>query len=363
MKKNIRIGITLFIIIFLIGLIAWPKFKVLFKQGPANGPVAGGMQPGGPQILNVSGFLISPVRMNQMIQISGTLLPDEEVDLSFETSGKIVSIQFSEGSRVKKGDLLAKINDRQLQAQLLKLQAQKKLTEEKEFRQRTLLNKDAISQESYDQVATELQEFEADILLVQAQIAETELKAPFDGIIGMRLLSEGSYASPSTRIVRLVKVSPLKIEFSISERYSGELKPGFPIEFRIEGTSQVFKGSVYAIDPKIDINTRMILVRAIYPNTREELKPGRFASISLQLAEIDNTIAIPTEAVIPQMDGETVFLYKGGKAASVKVITGLRTEALIQIKEGLNFGDTLLTSGVLQLRQDLPVILDTLILK
>jgi membrane fusion protein (multidrug efflux system) len=125
----------------------------------------------------------------------------------------------------------------------------------------------------------------------------------------------------------------------------------------------VFKASVYAIDPKIDVNTRTILVRAIYPNTREELKPGRFASISLQLAQIDSTIAIPTEAVIPQMDGETVFLYKSGKASSVKVLTGLRTEALLQIKEGLNFGDTLLTSGVLQLRQDLPVVLDTLIRK
>jgi membrane fusion protein, multidrug efflux system len=363
MKDRFRIGFIVFIIVFLVAIIAYPKIKPLFSSNSDGSPASGGplMQPGGQQILNVSGFLIVPAQLNEMINSSGTILPDEEVDLSFETSGKIIGINFTEGTRVKKGDLLAKINDKQLQAQLLKLQAQRKLSEEKEFRQRSLLDKDAISRESYDQVATELQELEADILLVQARIAETELKAPFDGIIGLRMLSEGSYASPSTKIVRLVKVSPLKIEFSIPERYAGELKPGFPIEFRIDGNNQIFRASVYAVDPKVDINTRTIMVRALYPNSREELKPGRFASISLRLAQIDNAVAIPTEAVIPEMDGEKVFVYKSGKAFTVKVTTGLRTESLIQIQEGLKFGDTLLTSGILQLRQDLPVVLDTLI--
>jgi membrane fusion protein, multidrug efflux system len=364
MKNRIRIIFTILISLLLAVIILYPKIKPLFGSASKGVPSAGRqmMRPGGGQpILNVSGFLISSTRMNEMINSSGTILPDEEVELSFETSGKIVDINFTEGARVKKGELLAKINDRQLQAQLLKLQAQTKLTEEKEFRQRSLLEKDAISRESYDQIATELQAYEADILLVQARIAETELRAPFDGIIGLRLLSEGSYATPSTKIVRLVKIRPLKIEFSIPERYAGELKPGFPIEFRLDGNNNVYKASVYAVDPKVDINTRSIAVRALYPNTHEELKPGRFTSISMRLAQIDNTIAIPTEAIIPQMDGEMVFIYKSGKAFPVKVVTGLRTAALIQVTEGLHFGDTLLTSGILQLRQDLPVVLDTLI--
>jgi membrane fusion protein (multidrug efflux system) len=364
MKNKFRIVFTVFLILLLLFIILYPKIKPLFKTEAKGGPAAGGpMMPmgGGQQVLNASGFLISPTQMNEMKNTTGTILPDEEVELSFETSGKVVGIYFTEGGRVKKGDLLAKMNDRQLQAQLLKLQAQKKLAEEKEFRQRSLLEKDAISRESYDQIATELQELEADILLVQARIAETELRAPFGGIIGLRLLSEGSYASPSTKIVRLVKISPLKIEFSIPERYAGDIKPGFPIEFRIDGNNKVFKASVYAVDPKIDIDTRTIKVRALYANTKEELKPGRFATISMRLAQIDNTIAIPTEAIIPEMDGEMVFVYKSGKALSVKVTTGLRTEALIQIQEGLNFGDTLLTSGILQLRQGLPVVLDTLV--
>lgn len=361
-KRKFRIIITIVLSVFAIGIIVYPKIKPLFiseaKASPGGRQF--GRQGGGPALM-ASGYVIKPVHMNEMKISTGTILPDEEVDLSFETSGKIVEIKFAEGTQVKKGDLLAKINDKPLQAQLLKLQAQRKLAEEKEFRQRSLLEKDAISRESYEQVATELQSIEADIKLIEARIAETELRAPFDGTIGLRLLSEGSYASPNTKIVRLVKTVPLKIEFSIPERYAGEVKPGFPIEFRIDGDNNVYRASVYAVDPKIDINTRTIIVRAMYPNSRNELKPGRFANINLRLSEIRNTMAIPTEALIPEMEGKKVFIYNGGKAASRKVKTGLRTESLIQIQDGLEFGDTLLTSGILQLREGIPVQLDTVI--
>jgi len=316
----------------------------------------------GRQVLNVSGFLIQPTKMSEMINSIATLRPDEEVELSFETSGKIVKINFTEGTRVKKGYLLSKINDKPLQAQLEKLVAQKKLVEEQEFRQRSLLDRDAISRESYDQIVTQLQTIQADINLIKARISETELRAPFDGIIGLRYLSEGSYVTTSTKIARLVKMSPLKLEFSIPEKYADEVNIGFPVTFKIVGTNTEFKASVYAVDPKIDLNTRTIVTRAIYPNIGEELKPGRFAEVALLLSQIDNTIAIPTEALIPEMEGETVYVYRNGKASNVKVGTGLRTESLIQIVNGLKFGDTLLTTGILQMRHNLPVVLDTLVI-
>lgn len=308
--------------------------------------------------LQANGLVVTPSTLREMINSTGTLLPDEEVDLSFETSGKIVNINFTEGTRVKRGDLLAKVNDRPLQAQLLKLQAQLKLAEEREFRQRNLLTRDAISQESYDQAVTELHALEADIMLMEARIAETELRAPFDGIIGLRYVSEGAFANPNARIARLIKISPLKVEFSIPERYSGNVTPGFPITFTIDGINEPFSASVYAVDPKVDINTRTIVVRALYPNRREELKPGRFAGINLQLDEITNTIAIPTDALIAEMDGDKVYVYRNGKAEQIKVQTGLRTSDKIQILDGLSFGDTLLITGVMQLRQGIPVLID-----
>lgn len=363
-KKLIRVSITFILIIVVVGIILYPKLKPLFNKpvaeaGPAmRGP---GMRGGAGQPLFASGFVIVPTQMNELIYSTGSLIPDEEVELSFETSGKVIGIYFNEGTRVKKGDLLSKINDRPLQAQLLKLQAQRKLTEEREFRQRQLLDRDAISRESYDQVATELQALEADILLVQARISETELRAPFDGIVGLRMISEGAFATTQTKIVRLVKISPLKIEFSIPERYAGEISPGFPISFAIDGIQHTFTAQVYAVDPKVDVNTRTIVARALYPNLNEELKPGRFASVRALLSQIDNAVSIPTEAVIPEMDGEKVFILRNGKAEQVRVTTGLRTESRIQVRTGLNFGDTLLTTAILQLRHGIPVQLDTLV--
>ncbi len=316
---------------------------------------------GGAQILLASGYVIVPVQMSDPVYSTGSLLPDEEVDLAFETSGKVVAIYFSEGTRVKKGELLAKMNDKPLQAQLLKLKAQIKLSEEKEFRQRQLLDRDAISRESYDQVYTELQSLQADIMLLEARIAETELHAPFDGTVGLRMISEGAFATPQTKIVRLVKLSPLKIEFSIPERYAGEIIPGFPINFVVDGVAGNFQAKVYAVDPKVEFQTRTIVTRALYPNRKEELKPGRYARITAILSQIDNTIAIPSEAIIPEMEGEKVFVYNNGKAEQRKVVLGLRTESNVQVKEGLNFGDTLLTTAILQLREGLPVKLDTLV--
>ncbi len=360
MKNRFNITTTILLILVITGIIAYPKIKP-FLMSKSKNESSVPMMSSSQRILNASGYVIKPEHFSILVRSTGTLRPDEEVDLAFETSGKIVSIKFTEGTRVKKGDLLAKINDRPLQAQLEKLLAQKKLTEAKEFRERSLLEKDAISQESYDQIVTELQTIEADINLIQARISETELRAPFDGIIGLRYLSEGSYATPSTKIAKLIKISPIKIEFSIPERYASEIKIGYPVLFDVDGVNKTFKASVYAVDPKIDIETRTIVLRALYPNTSEELKSGRYASITLLMSQIDNAVSIPTEALIPEMEGEKVYIFKSGKATAIKVNAGIRTESRIQITSGLNFGDTLLITGILQLRENLPVVLDTII--
>lgn len=358
-KQIIRISISVVLILVLVGIVMYPKVKPMFSSKDEPGPR--GLGAGGQQPLFASGYILVPTKMNEMIYSTASLLPDEEVDLAFETSGKVVGIFFREGRRVKKGELLAKINDRPLQAQLQKLQAQRKLVEEREYRQRQLLDRDAISRESYDQVATELETLAADIMLVEARISETELRAPFDGIVGLRMISEGAFATTQTKIVQLVKISPLKIEFSIPERYAGEVVSGFPISFHIDGVQKTFEAEVYAIEPKVDINTRTIVARALYLNTNEELKPGRFASVRARLSQIENAVSIPTQALIPEMEGEKVFILNNGRAKQIRVETGLRTESHIQIRTGLNFGDTLLTTATLQLRDDLPVQLDTLV--
>lgn len=310
---------------------------------------------GGKKVLEVHAKVIAPQLLTDEIPIIGRLVPDEEVQLSFETSGKITDIYFKEGSQVKKGTLLAKVNDSQLQAQLTRLEAQVPLAEERVYRQSTLLQRDAVSKEALEIVKTELATLNADIDKTKAQIEQTELRAPFDGIIGLRQVSVGSYASPTTVIAKLTSVTPIKIEFSVPERYASEVKRGTNLEFNVEGELNTFKAQVYATEASLDAETHTLLVRALYPNEKGELLSGQYAGIRLKQKEIADAIAIPSEAIVPEMGKNKVFVYRDGTAEPVEVITGIRTESEIQILSGLQFGDTILTSGTLQLRKGSPV--------
>ena len=307
------------------------------------------------KVLSVNAKIVKPHLLTDEIPVVGSLVPDEEVNLSFETSGKITDIFFEEGSFVEKGTLLAKINDAQLQAQLKRLEAQVPLAEERVFRQSALLQKDAVSKEALEIVKTELAALNADIEKIQAQIEMTELRAPFDGIIGLRQVSMGAYASPTTVIAKLTSMTPIKIEFSVAERYATDIKKGANLEFCVNGNLNTFKAQVYATESSLEAQTRSLLVRARYANKEGELMPGQYADIRLKQKEIANAIAIPAEAIVPEMGKNKVFVFRSGKAEPVDVVTGIRTESEVQILDGLQEGDTILTSGTLQLRKGLDV--------
>lgn len=309
-------------------------------------------------ILNVNAIIAKPQTLSDNIFINGSLLPDEEVDLTFETSGKIVEINFKEGSFVKKGDLLAKVNDRHLQAQLQRLTAQLKLAEDRVYRQSTLLERDAVSQEAFEQVKTDLATLKADIEVVKANIALTELKAPFDGVIGLRGVSAGSYATPSTFVAKLTKLSPIKVEFAVPEHYADDVQVGYNVEFSLPGKLEPFKAKVYAKESKIDPVTHTLTVRALYDNRKGETLAGRFASVNLEKQRIENAITVPSEAIVPEMGVDKLYLYRSGKAQPVTVTTGIRTDGAVQIVSGISQGDTVIVSGTLQLRMGLPVKLD-----
>lgn len=310
--------------------------------------------------LRVNAQIVKPHLLTDEVQVTGRLVPDEEVDLSFETSGKITDIYFTEGTFVKRGTLLAKVNDRQLQAQLKRLEAQLPLAEDRVFRQNALLKRDAVSKEAYEQVKTELATLNADIENIKANIDMTELRAPFDGIIGLRQVSVGAYASPTTILAKLTKVSPLKVEFSVPERYAREIKKGTNLDFKIEGKLNVFHAQVYATEASLDVETHTLTVRALYPNRNGELLPGRYTGIQLKQKEIEDALAIPSEAIVPEMGKNKVFVYRSGVAEPVDIALGIRTETEVQIVQGLASGDTILTSGTLQLRKGMPVELESI---
>jgi membrane fusion protein (multidrug efflux system) len=357
MKKSYNRWIAIGVIALLaVGVVL---YNFLGKKKDADdSPVRQGR---GQSVLPVRGVIISQEPLTlKLDNIQATLVPDEEVDLSFETSGKITHIYFSEDTAVRKGDLLAKINDQPLQAQLKKLEAQVQLAEDRLFRQSALLEKDAVSREAYEQAQTELAMLNADIDLVKANIAQTELRAPFDGVIGFRYVSEGAYANPTTAIARLTKTVPLKLNFSIPEKYMDAVRRGTKINFSVEGTLESFAAEVYAVSSEVDLATRQLDVKALYPNSRGQLMPGRSAAVSIVLYETDNAIVVPAEAVIKEMGIDKVYVYRAGKAEPLSIKAGQRTDSQVEVITGVIPGDTLITTGTLQLRQSLPVKLESI---
>jgi len=345
-------------------MIVYPKIKERISTSKQASDIPPPALPASrTQILGINAEIIQPQPLSDKIVSVGSTIPDEEVDLSFESSGKIIAFYFQEGTHVKEGDLLAKINDKPLQAQLKKLEAEVPLARDRVYRQRTLLEKDAVSQEAYEQVTTEYEKLMADIELIKANIAQTELRAPFDGIIGLRYVSEGAYATPSTMIVRLTRISPLKIEFSINEIHSTDVKVGTNIHFFIEnaqGNVYNYPAKVYAVESKIDAETRTLKVRALYPNQDEAIVAGRFVSIEILKQEIKNALTVPSEAIIPEMGKNIIYTYKDGEARPTEILTGLRTESRVQVLDGLNIGDTVITTGVMQLRTGMKVSINNL---
>jgi len=361
MTKKSKIIIFSALGIFLLGIMFFPKIKQWFLSGDDSKAVKTQAEQPRRQQLNVNAMVLKHEKLVDIFRTKGQLLPDEEVDLSFESSGKITNIYFNEGTFVKRGTLLAKVNDQPLLAELKKLEAQIPLARERVSRQRTLLDKDAVSQEAYQAVSTDLDKLLADIELVKARINQTELRAPFDGIVGLRWVSEGAFASTGTVVARLTKISPLKIEFSVNERHANNIKSGTIIRFTIEGDQQVYEARVYAVETTLDEKTLSLKARALYANPSGKLKPGRSASIEIILREIEDAVVIPSIASIAEMGRDIAFIYKNGRAKQVELIKGLRTASSVQITQGLEIGDTLLVTGVMQLRDGSQVIIDTIL--
>lgn len=349
MKKSFKTIVWVVVIVVLTAFIIYPKISKSWKNKTEAGDNKGAM------VTNADAVVIKPMYLAESVKVTGTLTADEEVDLAFESSGRLTDIHFTEGVSVKKGALLAKLNDQDLQAQLSKLQIQQKLIEEKEFRQRTLLEKEAVSREAYDQILTELKSNQAEIEILKTRIAYTEIHAPFDGVVGLRYVSPGAYVTPAVKIARLTKTSPLKIDFSVPEKYSGTVKVGNSLDFSVEGHTQKYKARVYAIEPTIDIQTRNILLRASYSNSDNSLLPGRFVNIELITKDINNALCLPTQAIIPEVGKEKIFVAKNGIIKQSFVKTGIRTEKLVEILSGVSSGDTVLTTGLLQVKSEMPV--------
>ncbi|WP_320052333.1 efflux RND transporter periplasmic adaptor subunit [uncultured Acetobacteroides sp.] len=304
--------------------------------------------------LAVNALVVKPSKLEDEVSLNGTLLANEQVELKAEAQGKIIVLNLVEGSSVRKGALLAKLNDADLLATLKRQKAQEAQQSNDERRKKALLAVNGISQQDYEQAKTSLDAIRADIQMTQAQIAKTEIRAPFDGTVGLRAVSLGAFVSQSNTIAKLIQTHPLKVEFNLPERYSMVVKKGQTIGFTVEGDNSEYKAKIYAIEPEIDPMTRAVKVRGLASNAKNILLPGSYIKVNIQL-EGGNALLVPAEAIVPQLGSQNLYVAKGGKAMLTKVKTGYRTGTQVEIIEGIAQGDTVITTGLMMLKDEKPV--------
>ena len=302
--------------------------------------------------MTVSGMVVKPETFDNMLSLSGSIEANEQVEIRSEVSGIVESINFQEGSNVAKGQILFKVNDIELRAQLGQARTKEGLAFENERRAKLLLQKEAISQEEYDIARADLKSAQAQSQLISAKIGKTSVRAPFSGKIGLRSISPGTYITPSILVAKLVNTGKLKITFSIPEKYASQVKMNSNLSFTVSGSNAKYLATVYAIEPAVETATRTLQVRAIAENKDGKLLPGTYANVELPLDIIKDAIVVPTEAIIPIQGGKKVFISNHGKAKEMMVETATRTDASILVLSGLKAGDTLVTSGVMSLKED-----------
>lgn len=340
---------TWFIIFILVIITAIIFYNKIYKVLPAENK----SQEGKNKEMKVTGFIVKSKKLSNQLEAGGTLLSSEEVELHPEISGRVIKLNIDEGNFVKQGTLLVKINDAELQAQLLKQQAQKQIAEKNEHRLKELLANNGIGQQDYDAVLLQLNNIKADIEITKAQLDKTEIHAPFSGKLGLKQISTGAYVTPNTVIATLQQVDPLKLDFFIPEKYSNQIKKGAIVKFKMDNIPTEFTGQIYAIEPRVDNASRSIQVRAFVDNSKGVLNPGAFTKIILDIDDLPDALLIPSQCIIPEAKGKKVIICKNGMAEFRKVIVGLRSESDVQIIEGLQEGDTIVAGGMMFIKPEM----------
>lgn len=344
-KKHVYIAIAIIAVAFVSYRLTRNDTDKIAPPVPTNG--------GGP--MEVNAVVVKPREFSNMITLSGSIEPNEQVQIRCEVSGIVRELSFSEGGMVQKGQVLLRIDDSELQAQLIQAQSAEKLAEDNENRARLLLEKEAISQQEYDVAHADYESAKAQTTLIKAQIAKTTVRAPFSGRIGLRSISEGEYLTPTTVVANLLSINPVKILFSVPEKYSNQVQVGQNIYFGVSGSNDRYHANIYAIEPGVDAATRTIRIRALAENPGERIFPGSFARIELPLDHVLDAVLVPTEAVIPVQNGKQVFVLRDGKAKATPVEAENRTRTDVMITSGVEIGDTVLISGIMSLKDEMPV--------
>lgn len=357
-KKAVRITALIAVVLLVAAFFVFQD-EILGEDAPEpqTDPAAAPPSPEDTPPIPVEAVVAQATSLRDAISVNGSTVPNEEVAITAEVPGKIESIQFKEGEFIKKGQVLVKLEDEELQAERERLVVQRSLNQKIAERLKALYEKEGVSLQDYEVAAAEVDKTAADIVLLDAQLEKRTIRAPFSGRLGLRMVSEGSYLSPGTPIVQLISTNPIKLEFDVPEKYSRAVKVGSQVDFRMDGSERNFHANVIAREPNINPDTRTLRFKAAAANPGGDILPGAFANVLVELEEYKGAILVPTQAIVPEMSSKKVYCYRDGKATPVVVETGIRQERYIQVTEGLNPGDTVITTGLLQIKPGASVTL------
>lgn len=307
------------------------------------------------EILEVETLVVTPHLLIEQFATVGTILADEQVAIRSEIAGVIEEIHFAEGSRVINGQLLVQIVDSEFVAERDRAQSQVELARLREERQQGLFTQGLTSQDEYDLALSRRNVLEAELRLAEAQLAKTEIRAPFAGVIGLRQVSPGAALASQARIATLQKIDTVKMEFTVPEGYASRVKLGEKVRFRVKGSARDHEGEIYAFEPNVDRETRSLRARARSANPDGELLPGAFADVELAIREIEDALMVPAIAIIPELGSKKVFVLEDGLAVPRLVETGVRTDTEVQVIRGLEATDRVIVSAIQRLSSGLPV--------
>lgn len=309
----------------------------------------------GSSTVNVKGVVVDTSEIANQIISPGTFEAYEQLNITPEIAGLIRRIHFSEGDRVRKGQLLISMDDREIEGEIKKLELEIELAEDELHRAERLFEIQAISEEELQRIKNTTSTLEAEKDLLQIRQSKLNVYAPFSGQIGLRHISEGNYISPGARIATLHQLNPIKLDFDVPETYINQIGVGSQVNFAMVGeknqNQEPHVATIYAVEPGVDPQTRTMRVRARVNNERGIFLPGRFAQVILRVDVNPKAVLVPAEAVIPVIEGQIIFVSKNGKAERIPIETGIRTGNLVEIKKGLNPGDTVITTGLMSLSE------------
>ena len=344
-----------FLKLYLLKRILLPVSLVLLMaacKGKKDKEAAAAKPAGAPALVDV--MIAATEQISTTIEANGSVVAFEYLELRPEVAGRLTYLQVPEGNVVAQGTVIARVNDADLQAQMNKTRVLLDLAQKTEARLAKLIAVGGINQSDYDAIISQVNGYKADLAYTQSLIDKTVVKAPFSGLVGLRMVSPGAYVTPTTLIATLQQVDKIKVDFTLPEQYSKLIRKGAEVEVQTDlSKAERHKATIIATEPQISSVSRNLKVRSVLQGVKAN--PGSFVKVYLTRRQDHTSVLVPTNCIIPDDKNKQVVVVKGGKANFVNVKTGIRNEDMVEIISGINPGDSVVVTGVLFARPKAPV--------